>query len=175
MAVKTSEIADHEYAADALDNLILPGEHKSLLKALCDARKSEPLHRSARILDQDRLKTMQNSQVILLHGVPGAGKSFTVGMYNTLILEDFFSHMTECVANYHRCPLIKLTARDLASEAQVIDETLRRYFKLASSWGAILLLDEADILLARRGRSDPVGSSVVAGGYFISSFGMLIN
>ena len=175
MAVKTSEIADHEYVADALDKLVLPDKHKSLLKALCDSRKSETLHRPMGLLDRDRLKTKQDSHVILLHGVPGAGKSFTVGMYSTLILEDFFLHMTECVANYHRCPLIKLTARDLASEAQVIDETLRRYFKLASSWGAILLLDEADILLARRGRSDPVGSSVIAGGYFVSSFGMLIN
>ena len=175
MAVRTSEIADHEYHVDALDKLILPDEHKSLLRAFCDSRKLETLHRSTGSLDQDRLKIKEGPHVALLHGVPGAGKSFTVGMYNTLILEDFCLHMTECVANYNKCPLIKLSARDLASEAQVIDETLRRYFKLASSWGAILLLDRADMFLARRDMSDLVGNSMVAGGYCISSFGMLIN
>ena len=75
--------------------------------------------------------------------------------------------MTESVANYNQCPLIKLTARDLTSEVQVVDETLRRYFKLASSWGAIILLDEADIFLATR--------SLAAGWYCTSSFGMLFN
>ena len=79
MAVRTSEIADHEYHADALDNLVLPDEHKSLLKALCDLRKVDTLHRSMGSLDQDRLKTKEGSHVVLLHGFRGAGKTYTVG------------------------------------------------------------------------------------------------
>ena len=74
--------------------------------------------------------------------------------------------MTECVANYNRCPLIKLTVGDLTSEVQVVDETLRRYFKLASSWGAIILVDEADNLEI---------PSLAAGWYCTSSFGILFN
>lgn len=70
---------------------------------------------------------------------------------------------------------MKLTARDLTSEAQVVDDTLRRYFRLASSWGAIVVLDEADIFLARRGVSDLVGSSLTAGRYCAYSLGMLLN
>ena len=80
MAVRTSEIADHEYHADALDNLVLPGEHKSILKALCDSWKVEALHRSMGSLDQDRLKSKEGSPVVLLHGVAGAGKALIVGL-----------------------------------------------------------------------------------------------
>ena len=87
MAFRTAEIADYEYPADALDNLVLPGEGKSLLKALCDSHKGECLHRSMRSLDQDRLKTKEYSRVILLHGVQGAGKAFTVGVYGIRQLE----------------------------------------------------------------------------------------
>ena len=80
MAVKTSTIADHEYIIDALEGLVLPDEQISLLKAICDARKVETLNRSMGSLDQDRVKTKEGSHVILLHGGPGAGKSFTVGV-----------------------------------------------------------------------------------------------
>ena len=79
MAVRTSEIADYEYHADALDNLILPEEQRSLLKAVCESRKVEALHRSMGSLD-NRLKTKEGSRVVLLHGAPGIGKAFTVGM-----------------------------------------------------------------------------------------------
>ena len=80
MAVKTSAIVDHEYIADALDNLLLAKEQISLLKAICDARKVENLHGSMGSLDQHRSKTKEGSHVVLLHGEPGAGKSFTTGM-----------------------------------------------------------------------------------------------
>ena len=80
VAVKTSEIADHLYIANALDNLVLPDEHKSLLKVLCDSRKVDTLHRSMGPLDQDRLKTKEGSHVVLLYGNPGVGKAFTVGV-----------------------------------------------------------------------------------------------
>ena len=79
MAVRTSEIADYEYHANALDNLVLSGEHKSLLKALCDSRKVEAPHRSMGSFGQDLLKK-EGSRVVLLHGGPGAGKSLTVGV-----------------------------------------------------------------------------------------------
>ena len=161
MAVRTSEIADYEYHADALDDLVLPEKHKSLLKALCDSRRVETVHRTVGSLGQDRLKTKEGSRVILLHGFPVLGKAFTVGGYGILIIKAFALHMTECVANYSRCPLIKLTARDLTSEAQVVDETLRKYFKLASSWGAIVLLDKVEIVLLDRDR----GKSAAAGWY----------
>ena len=166
MAFKTAEIADHEYPADALDDLVLPRRHKLLLKALCDSRKVEGLHGSMGSLDQDRLKTKEGSRVVLLHGFQGTGKAFTVGMYGILTLRDSVLHLKECVANYNRCPLIKLTARDLASEARVVDETLRKYFKLASSWGAIVLLDQAHLFLRDR---DMSGSSMTAGWYCTSS------
>ena len=73
-------IADYEYIADALDNLVLAGEQKSLLKAVCDARKVDNLHRSMGSSDQHRSKTKEGSHVVLLQGDPGTGKSFATGV-----------------------------------------------------------------------------------------------
>ena len=72
MAVKTSELSDHKYNAEALDDLALPEEHKSLLKSLLTSRK---LFR-----DQDDLKIQKDSLVVLLYGERGSGKTFTTGM-----------------------------------------------------------------------------------------------
>lgn len=73
-------IADYEYIPDALDNLVLPKDQTSLLKAVCDAHKVETLHISTGSLDQDRSKTKEGSHVVLLHGGPGSGKSFIAGL-----------------------------------------------------------------------------------------------
>ena len=41
--------------------------------------------------------------------------------------------------------------------------SLRKYFKLAESWDAIVLIDEADTYTAKRTKSDREGSNLVAG------------
>ena len=85
MAVQISEISDHKYIANALDDLILPDEQKSLLGTICDSRRvGQCLPTSRKMLDQDRITTKKGSLVILLHGAPGSGKTFTAGVLETL-------------------------------------------------------------------------------------------
>jgi len=53
-------------------------------------------------------------------------------------------------------------AEDKGDYASVIDKTLTRAFKVAATWKAIILIDEADIFLHERSMSDLPRSAVVA-------------
>lgn len=72
--------------------------------------------------------------IILLHGVPGVGKTSTA----------------ECVAAYTKRPLFPITCGDIGQTAQEVEKNLEDIFLLARSWGCVLLLDEADVFLAKR-------------------------
>lgn len=56
---------------------------------------------------------------------------------------------------------------DLGSTAREVEEALETNFAMASKWGCILLLDEADIFLAERTREDYVRNGLVAGEFTI--------
>lgn len=69
----------------------------------------------------------------------------------------------ECIAAYTKRPLMVLTSSDLGTDPTRIELNLARHFKTATSWGAVLLIDEADVFLERRGSADLVRNSLVAG------------
>ncbi|KAL3426801.1 ATPase [Phlyctema vagabunda] len=130
------EIIDIEHVNDvkidkkAFDHLVLPMETKNLLKALTwsyTARLDSP--------EQDHWSS-DLIKIILLHGSPGVGKSRTA----------------ECVAEITGRPLLSITCADIGTEPAQVDRNLERYFSLGESWGAVMLLDEADIYLEQRER-----------------------
>ncbi len=69
----------------------------------------------------------------------------------------------ECVAEYTRRPLLPLTSGDIGTDPVTVDRTLAKYFKLGESWGAIVLLDEADVYLEARNLHDLARNSLVSG------------
>lgn len=83
-------------------------------------------------------------KIFLLYGPPGTGKTLTV----------------ECVANDTHRPLISLTAQDVSLIHQNAEAQLRKWFAIAAKWGAILLIDEADLFLEQRRAGDPFGNSL---------------
>jgi len=44
-----------------------------------------------------------------------------------------------------------------------VEERLSDWFRLAETWGAVMLLDEADVFLERRNRGDLARNSLVSG------------
>lgn len=52
---------------------------------------------------------------------------------------------------------------DLGTTAREVEEELEKNFALASRWGCILLLDEADVFLSARERMDFTRNGLVAG------------
>jgi len=58
---------------------------------------------------------------------------------------------------------LALTSGDLGTSAKVLEANLDKYFKLGERWGAIVLIDEADVYLERRQSFDIKRNSLVAG------------
>lgn len=56
-----------------------------------------------------------------------------------------------------------LTSSDIGTDPESIEWRLTNKFRTAKSWGAILLIDEADVFMERRTSSDLVRNSLVAG------------
>ncbi|KAJ5698189.1 P-loop containing nucleoside triphosphate hydrolase protein [Penicillium macrosclerotiorum] len=77
--------------------------------------------------------------VIFLHGVPGVGKTMTA----------------ETLSLALKRPLLRIDASDLEHKnPNQVSEVFKRRFEMSSSWGALLLLDEADVFLQDRKRSE---------------------
>ena len=85
--------------------------------------------------------------IILLHGAPGVGKTSTA----------------ECVAEFTHRPLFAMTCGDIGESAEEVEYNLDRCFQLAHKWGCVLLLDEADVFLAKRDRTDLKRNALVSG------------
>ena len=79
------------------------------------------------------------------------------------MLEDWLLTCTECIAEYAKRPLMTLTCSDIGTEPRDVEQNLEKKFKLAKKWGAIMLIDEADIYLERRHQTDLARNSLVAG------------
>lgn len=71
---------------------------------------------------------------MLLCGPPGVGKTLTA----------------ESVAEHLRRPLYKVGAGDLGITARSVENCLNLALKLCSHWGAVLLIDEADVFMEAR-------------------------
>ncbi|KAL8846050.1 MAG: hypothetical protein Q9221_008831, partial [Calogaya cf. arnoldii] len=73
--------------------------------------------------------------VVLLHGPPGVGKTLTA----------------ETLAKCASKPLYLVGASDVGLDPKAAEESLARIFDLAERWGAVLLIDEADVFVDSRG------------------------
>lgn len=67
------------------------------------------------------------------------------------------------MAEYIQRPLLSITAADLGHEPEVLEKNLLRFFRNASKWDAIVLLDEADVYLERRSAHDLRRNGIVSG------------
>ncbi|KAJ4491004.1 P-loop containing nucleoside triphosphate hydrolase protein [Lentinula aciculospora] len=80
--------------------------------------------------------------VILLYGPPGVGKTSTVHVV----------HSAQTMASAARKPLFPIGVADVGTTAGLVESNLETIFDLATTWKAVLLIDEADVFLQSRGR-----------------------
>lgn len=71
--------------------------------------------------------------------------------------------LVECIAEYTERPLLSLTCSDIGVKPETIEENPIKWFKAAESWGAIMLIDEADIYMEERRVQDIERNHLVAG------------
>ncbi|KAG5950093.1 hypothetical protein E4U53_005493 [Claviceps sorghi] len=124
-----SRIDDVQWNDDAWDSLVLPLETKDLVKALVKSRK----YNLTQTID-DVMKGKGKGLVSVLHGPPGTGKTLTA----------------EGISELLQCPLYMASAGELGTDPKSLEVELQRILDICHSWGAILLLDEADVFLEKR-------------------------
>lgn len=71
--------------------------------------------------------------------------------------------MKECIAEYTGRPLVSLTSGDIGTDEVNMEKKLSMWFQLAEKWGAVLLIDEADVYLEQRQKTDLRRNSLVSG------------
>lgn len=149
-------------AIRSFNDLVLRPAHKKLIQALVtnqmwlqsanlsDADTNASQARIEQFPGQpsslDLVRGKGRGLIILLHGVPGVGKTSTA----------------ECVAAQLGRPLFPITCGDLGTDAEAVEHKLDTFFFLAQKWKCVLLLDEADVFLTRRSTGDFVRNGIVS-------------
>ncbi|EEP81400.1 conserved hypothetical protein [Uncinocarpus reesii 1704] len=124
-----SGIREIEWNSGAFDSLVLPGNQKSIVKALVE---SHTFHAAENI--DDVIQGKGKGLVAVLHGPPGTGKTLTA----------------EGIAELLKRPLYMVSAGELGTDSRTLEGELNKILDIAHSWGAVLLLDEADVFLEKR-------------------------
>ncbi|KAI3391129.1 hypothetical protein diail_7926 [Diaporthe ilicicola] len=141
VTLNTGDLSDVQFDNN-FDELMFSPSHKQTIVALVETHENartgptQGPHSVGPALDLVRGKGA--GLIILLHGEPGVGKTSTA----------------ECVADKTKRPLFPITCGDIGESAMEVEKNLHHNFRLAHKWGCVLLLDEADIFLAKRNKTD---------------------
>lgn len=122
---------------DAFRQLVLDPSIKLTVRALIS--KFTPSTPTVTPWPSDFIKSKGEGRIFLLHGPPGVGKTCTA----------------ECIAELTHRPLLALTSGDISTTPSAIsvERSLSYFLALGERFGALVLLDEADVYLeARRTR-----------------------
>ena len=128
-------------SSDGFDCLKINHRYKDLIKALVEdhfMKKSSDRKDGITRTSLDWIKGKGKGLFILLHGVPGVGKTATA----------------EAVAQASGKPLFAITCGDLGLTPTEVETALRRIFRLANTWDCVLLLDEVDTFFSQRSKGD---------------------
>ncbi|CAH0051787.1 unnamed protein product [Clonostachys solani] len=115
----------------AFEDLVANDETKELVHALV-------MKQIAAEQSTDFIAGKGNGLIVLLHGGPGTGKTFTA----------------ESVAEIAEKPLLRVTCGDIGTTAETVEKKLQSSFYLGKIWDCVVLLDEADVFLEERDMKD---------------------
>ncbi|KAI2776155.1 P-loop containing nucleoside triphosphate hydrolase protein [Daldinia loculata] len=142
--------SEPQFDEELIDHLVMERHRKQTLKSLAKSFARVNQYGDAMTRDPwtaDFVEGKGHGLIFLLHGRPGVGKTCTA----------------ECIAAFTKRPLMVLTSSDIGTDPATVEVNLTKHFKTARSWGAILLIDEADVFMERRSTADLVRNSLVAG------------
>lgn len=118
--------------------IVLPKEHRDLIEVLTT---------DVDIFAQvgDVIKGKSGGTSILCIGAPGLGKTLTAEVYGEV----------------RKRPLYKVHSGQLGTSAKEVEENLETCLKRAERWNAVMLIDEADVFIRKRG-DDVEHNAIVA-------------
>ncbi|KAJ3464329.1 hypothetical protein MRS44_009115 [Fusarium solani] len=141
LELSVSGIGEIKWNDKAWDSLVLEPETKDLIKALVKSRK----YHAANTID-DVIQGKGKGLVTVLHGPPGTGKTLTA----------------EGISELLKCPLYMASAGELGTDSRYLEAELQKILDTCHAWGAILLLDEADVFLEKRNMHDIQRNALVS-------------
>lgn len=132
--VSIDDLSDVKCDTEAFKYLVLDEGVKSMVKALIGKFASSDGKVSP--WPNDFVRNKGEGRIFLLHGSPGVGKTCTA----------------ECVAELTRRPLLSLTSGDISTSMSSwhVEQNLHYFLTLGERYGALVLLDEADVYLEER-------------------------
>ncbi|KAI4595224.1 hypothetical protein KJ359_007200 [Pestalotiopsis sp. 9143b] len=138
VTMKVTDLSEVKYLNN-FEKLMLPEKHKTSILALVNTHERVQQNSGTSVgAALDLVRGKGTGLIMLLHGEPGVGKTSTA----------------ECVADSTRRPLYPITCGDVGETAMEVEKNLSYNFTLAHKWGCVLLLDEADVFLAKRSKTD---------------------
>lgn len=137
-------LAEIKFDKEAFKYLVLDDEIKYTVKSLIGKFASA----SGKVSPwpKDFVKNKGQGRIFLLHGAPGVGKTVTV----------------ESMAEYCHRPLLSLTSGDLTTHDFTVERNLESFLQLGERFGAMVLLDEADVYLETRRANDIARNGLVS-------------
>lgn len=137
--LEVDRIRDVTWNDKAFKSLVADKDMKELVLALVTNQLSSETA-------TDLIDSKGNGLIMLLHGSPGTGKTFTA----------------ESVAEIARKPLYSVTCGDIGTEPEVVEQYLAKVFNLGKIWDCVVLLDEAEVFLEQRTLQDLKRNALVS-------------
>lgn len=152
VVVDVNSLRSLEKQPDIFKDLKIKPSNKRMVQALVKAhfdkrkmQKESPLP----LPSQDIVYGKGSGLFVLLHGVPGVGKTATA----------------EAIAQSNNKPLFSITCGNLGITPEKVEAELKEVFRLTHLWDCVLLLDEADVFLARRDITSLKRNALVSSNY----------
>ena len=108
------------------DKLVLPADVKDFIETLVEHSKNHFV---------DIVGSKEGGTILLLEGPAGTGKTLTAEVYSEVMER----------------PLYRVQSSQLGTSAQGLEKELQTVLGRSERWGAILLIDEADVYIHERG------------------------
>lgn len=134
--VHVDDIAPYAYQPELKDKLVLPPEQTDLIDILTAEMD---------VLMDDIVAGKSGGTTVLCAGPPGVGKTLTAEVYSEII----------------RRPLYRVHSGQLGLNVAEMEKTLKEVLTRAQRWGAVMLIDEADVYIKRR--DDNITMNAVVG------------
>jgi len=134
--VHVDDIAPYVYQPQLKDKLVLPPEQTELIDILTAEMD---------VLQDDVVAGKGGGTTVLCAGPPGVGKTLTAEVY----------------AEVTGRPLYRVHSGQLGLSVGAMETALKEALTRAQRWGAVMLIDEADVYI--RKRSDDIAANAVVG------------
>lgn len=125
--LEVDRISDVKWNKKSFESLVIDSKAKEMIQALVS-------HQIESEKGTDLIHRKGNGLIILLHGGPGTGKTFTA----------------ETVAEIAEKPLFCVTCGDVGTKPEEVEKYLESVLYLGKTWGCVVLIDEAEVFLEQR-------------------------